>query len=360
MKKLLKITLTLLFAATLLTGCGSKNVEYLKDMKKPDKFLTLGQYKGIEVSAKKTEITDEYMDRYIEFMLSQLATNEDVVGRPVQEGDLVNIDFAGFMDGEQFEGGTSQGYNLEIGSHSFIDGFEDGLIGANIGDKLSLNLTFPENYGKQELAGKAVVFEVTVNSIAEEKIPELTDELVGTFGFDDCSTVEDLREKLRKEFDQDATTAYEQNVKEQIAKAVTDNAQFITIPEKMTERHLSMLKNKLTSDATAAGMQLKDYLLTYYGLTADTYEEGMRVNAEESAKQMMVFQAIAVKEGIKTTQQDINDSMAADAAGMGISVEDYKASLDMPAYEEYVLSNKVLEYLIGEAVITAPAEVEEE
>ena len=162
----------ILAASALLCACGSR--EYLKDVKASD-YVTLGDYTGLEVNEEKTEINDTIVNDYIEsYLLPSFATVEEVTGRSVEEGDTVNIDYAGYLNGEQFDGGTASGQNLTIGSHRFIDGFEDGLIGANAGDTLSLNLTFPDPYPNDpDLAGKPVVFEVTVNSIGVQKVPEL-------------------------------------------------------------------------------------------------------------------------------------------------------------------------------------------
>lgn len=177
MKKKICVTAAVLSASLLLTACGNK--EYLKNIK-AEKYVTLGEYKGITATAEKQEVTDELVEELIaDSYLAAKAEKLPVTGRTVQEGDVVNIDFAGYRDGVAFEGGTAAGFDLTIGSGQFIAGFEEGLIGANIGDQLSLDLKFPDYYpGNPDLEGQPVVFEVTVNSIAESKNPELTDELV--------------------------------------------------------------------------------------------------------------------------------------------------------------------------------------
>ena len=359
MKKRMLCLLSACLAMILLAGCGAKDVAYLKDIRKIDQYVTLGQYKGLKAEAVKSEITDEYMDMYLEYMLSQLTTYEEVTGRPVQLWDTVNIDFTGFIDGEQFEGGSSEGYDLEIGSNSFISGFEDGLIGANIGDTVILDLAFPDPYNNNpDLSGKPVTFEVKINSISEGIIPELTDELVVSFEIPDVTTAEAFRARLKEEFEADAETVYRQTIKEQLAKAVTDNAT-VTVPEKMTQRQYDMLIKQLSKLAAEQNMELKNYLLMYYNLTSDNYEEELRKTAEESAKQTLVFRAVADAEGITVTEQDLEDNISYDAKQVGMTPEEYKASLDEASYEEYVLSIKVLDYLMGEAVITEPAELED-
>lgn len=355
MKKRISALLLISLIVSMLAGCGQKDAAYLKDIKKVDKYVTLGQYKGLEATAKKTEITDEYMDRYIEYILSMYTEYEEVTGRPVQVGDTVDIDFDGYMDGELFEGGSSTGYNLEIGSNSFISGFEDGLIGANVGDKVTLDLNFPDPYtNNPDLSGAPVTFEVKINKIQETVIPDLSDEIVASFGIEGVTTADEFRTLLREEFEADAEATYKQMVKEQLVAAVTENAT-VTVPDKMSDRHYDMLINRLKKEAEAQNLELKDYLLMYYGLSSDKYEDTIRENALESAKQMLVLKAVAQAENIQITKKDIEDNMAYDAEQTGITVEAYKADLDQDAYEEYVMSVKVLDYLMEQAVVSEPA-----
>ena len=212
-----------LTAAALLCACGSK--EYLRDIKASD-YVTLGSYTGAEVNEEKMEINDAIVDDYIEsYLLPSFTTVEEVTGRSVEEGDTVNIDYAGYLDGEQFDGGTASGQNLTIGSHRFIDGFEEGLVGANVGDKLSLNLSFPDPYPNDpNLAGKPVVFEVTVNSIGVQVTPELNDEFavkVGeTMGIENCTTVQDLKDDLTRRFKEQEDLQFETAVENDLTNTI--------------------------------------------------------------------------------------------------------------------------------------------
>ena len=171
-----------------LTGCGSN-----EKAKKYSKYVELGDYKGIEYTMDVAEVTDDQVNQQIDSFLDGLAETEEVTDRAVEDGDTVNIDFTGTKDGEEFEGGSSEGYDLVIGSGSFIDGFEDGLIGHEIGDEVSLDLTFPEEYPQNEdLAGQDVNFKVTINSISVKNTPELTDKVVADNT--DYDNVEDYKE----------------------------------------------------------------------------------------------------------------------------------------------------------------------
>ena len=170
MKKKIMSLAAVVLTAGMLSACG-KDAAYLSEIKASD-YVTLGEYKGIEVTQPEPEVTDEYVDSYIEYLRSQRAVAVEVTDRTtVQEGDTVNIDYTGYRDGVAFEGGTAQGDSLTIGSGRFIDGFEEGLIGTSVGETVTLELTFPDNYTNAELAGAAVTFDVTVNSISVSETP---------------------------------------------------------------------------------------------------------------------------------------------------------------------------------------------
>ena len=174
MKKHVRLTLCCAAAVMLAAGCGKKSdtAETTTAAETTEAEITdkgevtkLGQYKGIEVTKEDTTVTDAELDQRIASILQANPEITEITDRPAQEGDTVNIDYVGMKDGVAFDGGTAEGYDLELGSGAFIDGFEDGLIGANVGEERSLNLTFPEDYGNADLAGQAVVFYVTVNKI---------------------------------------------------------------------------------------------------------------------------------------------------------------------------------------------------
>ena len=215
----------------------------------PEEFVTLGEYKGITVEVAAPSVSDEDVENQLQSIFSSNPPMVEVTDRAVQDGDTVNIDYVGkYADsGEAFEGGTAQGADLVIGSNSYIDGFESGLIGVNKGDTVDLNLTFPENYGAADLAGKDVVFTVTVNSISV-KSDEMTDEwaagLGATFsnvqedaGDRVVTNLEDLREYIRIGLTKDAEDSYKTNVENAVLEAVTANSDFKSVPENLYNRY---------------------------------------------------------------------------------------------------------------------------
>ncbi|MBR4993086.1 MAG: FKBP-type peptidyl-prolyl cis-trans isomerase, partial [Lachnospiraceae bacterium] len=203
-----------------------------------EKCLTLGEYKGVTAEVPATEITDEAVETELANVYAQDPNMVDVTDRAVESGDTVNIDYVGkYADTlEAFEGGTAEGALLTIGSHSYIDGFEDGLIGANIGETRDLNLTFPENYGATDLAGKEVIFTVTVNSI-QTADGEPTDEWVAAKNLEGVTNLEEFKENLRTQLQEDAEYQRDSLLQDAVLSAVMENTTFNEVPEKLYNRY---------------------------------------------------------------------------------------------------------------------------
>lgn len=342
-------------AAVLLTACGSK--EYLKDIK-AEKYVTLGTYTGIEVEEKEPAVADGVVDSYINYILAQKATTKEVTGRAVQEGDVVSIDYAGYQDGVAFDGGTGS-YDLTIGSGSFIDGFEDGLIGHEVGEKISLDLTFPDPYqNNPDLAGKPVVFEVTINAISESETPELNDEFVAGLAIENVSTVDEFRDYVYNIFYQDAQSTYDNTVKADITDKIMAGCTFEKLPDEMIDRYYNGLVDEMTALAKNQNMTLVDYLNRYYGLDATTYEDKLKEIALTRGQQYVMMQAIADKEGIQITDEDVDQEIQRRVEAYGYaSADEYKKSTDVEALKEYLLANKVMDFLIENAnITTVPAD----
>ncbi|MDE5931253.1 MAG: trigger factor [Lachnospiraceae bacterium] len=353
MKKKILLLAAATLAAGMLSACG-KDVAYLSEIKASN-YVTLGEYKGIEVTQPEPEVTDEYVDSYIEYLRSQRTVTVEVTDRKtVQEGDTVNIDYTGYRDGVAFEGGTAQGDNLTIGSGRFIDGFEDGLIGTSVGETVTLELSFPADYINTELAGAAVAFDVTVNSISVSETPELTDELVQGFGIAECSTVEELRTYVYDVFYAEAVSLYEDAIASDITQAVMANSIFSEPPEKMVKRYQDVLIESMTAQASAYGVDLDTFMLNYYNMDTESYLEVFRDDATTMAQQYIMFQAIADAEGLNPTKDEIAQKMEEEALSFGYgSVDAFKEEVGEEVFYEYLISETAMEFLKDNAVIKA-------
>lgn len=349
MKKRIRLTAAVMASAILLSACGSK--EYLKDIK-ADKYVTLGNYTGIEVEENEPVVADGLVDSYINYVLSAHAESVEVTDRAVQEGDTVSIDYAGYRDGVAFDGGTGSN-DLTIGSHSFIDGFEDGLIGHNIGENVTLNLKFPDPYeNNPDLAGKPVVFEVTINAIKVKEIPELDDAFVQSLGLEQCQTVQEFKDYVYNTFYQDAVNTYENSIKNSITDSVMANCTFKEIPDEMVDRYYNTLIAGMTTQAASQGMTLDQYMSSYYRMDAATYPGKLRENALTTTQQYVMFQAIADAEGITVSEEEIQEEVDSRVESYGYeSAEAFEANTDMETFKEYLMAEKVMAFLMENAVI---------
>jgi len=327
-----------------------------------DEYVTLGDYKGLEVVSTVQSIGDEEVDSYIEYMLSSTSGElEEVTDRDVIEnGDVANIDYVGKKDGVAFDGGTAEGYDLGIGSGSFIPGFEEGLVGVKKGETVDIELTFPENYRAPDLAGAEVVFTVTVNGIYKEIKPEFNDAFVAELAIENVSTTEEYRSYLKNMMEENEKQYALQDVQTQLLAMVTENATVSGTPQELVDRFYQVNINNMTYNAMMYGMDLQTFVSSYYGLDEESFEAETVAAAEESAKQALVCLKIASEENIVVTEEEINAAVEESYAEYGYpSAEEFKATIDMDEYKDSLLLNKIVDFLVENATITEVPELTE-
>lgn len=359
MKKTILMLMLGLAAAGLIAGCSKKTAKEAGGQESgaaesqaaetvdltglDNGTVTLGEYIGVTVTKASTEVSPEEWE---EAVLQDFSSYTDYaeVDRAVQDGDMVNIDYAGLLDGVAFEGGTAQSYDLSIGSGSFIEGFETGLIGAKKGEKVSLNLTFPEDYQSTELAGKAVVFEVTVNAVKEQKTPELNDEFVKEQG--EFSTVEEYKDSILQGLLAEKNSSAENQLMSDIYDVVLKGCTVELNQETVEANYTDILAN-YTNQATAYGMDLTSFA-AMFGMDENGFKEALKSQASSVVEQRLIVNAIAQKEGIQITDED----RTALAAEMGYeSAETMIEQAGKFSVDDYVMNQKVMEFLISKAVI---------
>ena len=330
----------ILAVSTLVTACGSK--EYLKDIKASD-YVTLGNYIGIEAEAPEPAVEDGMVDMYLAYYVMPQIPTDEVTGRAIEEGDTVNIDFVGYLDGETFEGGTGSNYDLTIGAHQFIDGFEEGLIGVNAGETVSLDLTFPDPYrSNTELSGAPVVFEVTVNSIGRKDI----DAYVLTLGLEGCSTEEDFREYLYNVFYNNAVLNYEETIESKLTNTIMAGCTFKEPPTEMVERFAQNIENERSSLAAQYGMTLESYMLNSAGMDEATYKEQFKTEAVTEAQQYIMYQAIADAEGLNPTDEQLQEEIGSIVEVYGYESEEaFRENTDMEMFKEQLMRRNVMDFL---------------
>ena len=311
-----------------------------------EKYVKLGEYKGLEVVQPMPEVTEEQRDSYINYLLSLNPSDG------AKNGDTVNIDYVGTLDGVAFDGGTAAGQNLTLGSGRFIEGFEEGLVGAKVGDTVELNLTFPENYRAAEMAGKSVIFTVTVNTIMAAQPQELNDAYVK--GLDNgCANVEEYKQYVYDLLMEDATAAYEDAIENSLVNMLMDSCEFIKEPpQAMVDNYEEVLVNNLTAEAASYGMTLEQMMSLVYGTDTASYGIEIKEQAVRFAKQSLMLQAIADKEGLSVSEEELQTEMEElAAAGAYESVEELKKVLDAERYKESMMAQKVMGMLRENAIV---------
>lgn len=286
--------------------------------------VKLGDYKGLEIEKQETELSDDELQEAIDHSLGHLAemvVKEDGV---VENGDTVNIDFSGSVDGEEFEGGQAEGYDLEIGSGSFIPGFEEQLEGMKVDEEKDVVVTFPEEYHAEELAGKEVTFKTKVNEIKFKEVPELTDEIANELDAE-ANTVDEYKENLRKRLAEQKATDAENVEKEEAITKATDNTT-IDIPEAMVNTELDRMVSEFAQRIQQQGLDLQTYF-QISGQDESQLREQMKDDAEQRVKTNLTLTAIAEAEKIEATDEDIDKELEKMSKQFNISVEDIKNTL---------------------------------
>lgn len=292
--------------------------------------FTLGQYKGLTVKVPRHEVTDHDVDHYIEHFRQQSAKFEDVE-REVKNGDNVLIDFMGFVDDEAFEGGEANDYPLTIGSHTFIDTFEEQLIGAKKGDKIDVNVTFPENYGHEKLAGKPATFKVEIKQVREMILPELDDKFVSDTT--EYETVEEYKKSIFAHIQSMQENSNKQELYYQLVHAVLNNTE-MEIPETMIQSRIDNTIKDMNDSIAAYGMTLGDYL-AQTGTSLDEYILSLRDKTIEGIKIRHIYRKLIEVENLNVTAEELAEN-----------TKDLKDQQAIANKENELLIDKIMKFLI--------------
>ena len=266
--------------------------------------VTLGQYKGVKVDKADLEVTEEEVTAEIDKERDKNSRTVDVTDRAVKDGDIATIDFEGFMDGVAFEGGKGSDYPLTIGSHAFIPGFEEELIGAQIGVETEVNVTFPEDYQAEELAGKPAVFKCTVKRLQEKQLPELDEDFVGEVS-EESDTVEEYREEIRKKLEKRKTDEAKAVKEDAVVDAIIADAK-MDIPEAMIETQQRQMVQDYAQRMQSQGISMEQYM-QFTGMTGEMLLEQVKPQVMKKIQSRLVLEAAA--EGIQVTEEEIAEEL---------------------------------------------------
>ena len=328
-------------------GRGKKLKFTVEVFVRPD--VELGEYKNLGIVKTVDEVTDDDVNAEIERARDRASRWVEVSDRPAKLDDQVNIDYAGFLGDEQFEGGTAQGHELVLGSGSFIPGFEEQLVGAEVGSDVEVNVTFPEKYHSEELAGKAVVFKVKVNGIREKEMPALDEDFVKEVS-ETADTVEEYKAEIRANLEKAADSRAETAFENEVIEAVCEKAK-VDIPNAMVEDQIDSMLRDMEMRMMYQGMKLDDYF-KYTGQTREQVREMYKDSARERVLTQLVLEAVKKAEDIQATEEETDAEISRYAEQNKKSLEDFKAMLsdsDKEYFAEAAAMKKTVEFLKANA-----------
>lgn len=268
--------------------------------------VELGQYKGVKVDKADVEVTEEEITAEIDKERDKNSRTVDVTDRPVKDGDIATIDFEGFVDGAAFEGGKGTDYPLTIGSHAFIPGFEEELVGAELGVETDVNVTFPEDYQAEELAGKAAVFKCTVKRLQEKQLPELDDDFVSEIS-EESDTVEEYKEEIRKKIEKRKMDEAKAVKEDAVIDAIIADAK-MDIPEAMIETQQRQTVQEYAQRMQSQGISMEQYM-QFTGMTNDMLLEQVKPQVMKKIQSRLVLEAVAAAEDIQVTDEEIDQEL---------------------------------------------------
>ena len=322
---------------------------------KPD--VKLGAYKGINIKKVEYNVKDEDVEADIKRLQERNSRLVEVEGRAAENGDTATIDFSGSVDGEKFQGGTSENYPLVLGSGSFIPGFEEQVVGMKVGEEKDVNVKFPENYQEENLKGKDAVFAVKLNKLEKKELPEVNDEFIKDAA--GVETVEEYKKQTRERLEKQAKEKGDAETENNIVKAISDGAE-VEIPDAMIENQIDMMVRnaEYRLGMQYGGMKLEDYL-RYMGSNMADFREGYRAQAADTVKSQLVIDKIIREEAIKAEDAEIDAKIVEFAEKANKPLDEYKKDVDA-SQREYIANdiviNKLFDFLKENNVLTADAE----
>lgn len=310
--------------------------------------VKLGKYKGVEVKKIEHKVTAEDVNHELKHMAEKNVRVVTVEDRAVKEGDLTTIDFVGTVDGVEFDGGKSENYELEIGSHSFIAGFEDQIIGMKKDEVKDINVTFPEDYFTKDLAGKPAVFKVTLHEIKEKQYPEMDDEFAKDVS--EFDTMEELKKDIKKKLKEDNDHRAKHETENAVVEAVVKDAK-VDIPSGMIEMEIDNMENDMNTRLQYQGLNLEQYL-KFVNKSRDDFRSEMKPQAETTVKTRLVLEAVAKEDKIEALDEEIKEKVAEMAKAYGRPEDELMKNEEFKKYiADSIVSENTVKFLVDNAVI---------
>ena len=304
--------------------------------------VKISSYTGMKIRKYAYTVSDADVEAEIVRVQERNARKIEVTDRPAQNGDTVNIDFVGTVDGVKFEGGEAEGFDLTLGSGQFIPGFEDQVVGMSIGETKDVNVTFPENYQAEALAGKPAVFAVKVNAIQGKELPEVTDEFIKEAT--GSETIEEFKVKAKERLEKQAESKANDATENSILEAIAANTE-VEIPQAMIEREIDGLVQKFEYQLMYQGLKLQDYL-DFLKISKEEFRKNYEEQAKKNVTNQLIISHIIAAEKIEATEEEVEAKVAEQAASVGKTSEEYKKNMD-PRQFNYIRSDIVITKLFN-------------
>ncbi|MBE6692733.1 MAG: trigger factor [Ruminococcaceae bacterium] len=309
--------------------------------------VVISEYKGLEVEKDSVEVSDEDVSKDIDSVRERNSRMLTVEGRPAANGDEATIDFEGFLDGVAFDGGKGEKYPLVLGSGSFIPGFEEKIIGKNVGDEFDIDVTFPEDYGAENLAGKAVVFKIKLHELKVKELPELDDEFVKDVS--EFNTVEEYKADVRAKLTERREKTVENKLENDLIDALIANTQ-VEVPACMIDQEVDAQVRDYEYRLSSQGISI-DMYFQYTGMTMEQLRESLKTDAEKQVKVRLALGKVAKTEKIKALKKDLEAEYKKIATGYNVDIETVKSSIPEENISEDIVLRKAIDFIKENAVI---------
>lgn len=348
MKKQVFAAAAAVIIAGMVSGCGQELT---------NEYVTVKMYKGLEVpQVTSTEVTDEMVEQTIQSNLSLQAEKAAVTDQAAQEGDWVNIDYTGYLDGETFDGGSAEGYDLELGSGTFIGateeyaGFEEQIAGHSTGEEFDITVQFPDPYTNADMAGKVAQFHIVLNEIYTMVEPELTDEWV-TSNSETSKSVDEYREEIRTQLEENNEATTQEQLSTSVQQALLDSLEIKSYPEEIVEAQVADMKSYYSDMAGYYNMELSDFIETYLQVSEDDFNAKLKENAEQTAAFDEAVKLIADKENLNLTDEEYEEKIQQYAEEHDAEdVEAYKEEVGEDVLKRAILRDEVTAYLVENCI----------
>ena len=321
--------------------------------------VTLGKYNGVTVTKVDIDVTEEEIDTEVENQRNTNSRTVTVTDRPIQNGDTAVIDFEGFVDGVAFEGGKGENHSLEIGSHSFIDNFEDQLVGKNAGDEVEVNVTFPEQYQAPDLAGKPAVFKVTIHEVKAKELPELNDEFAQDVS--EFDTLAEYREDVKKKLTERKENAAKRAKEDEAIKKICEKSK-MDIPDAMIDMQVQNMIDEFAQRIGQQGLTLDQYM-QFSGSTMDKLKEQVRPEAVDRIQSSLVLEQIAKEENIEVSEEDVNAEIEKMAAMYGMEADklkEYVGDSEKESMKKDIAIQKAVDFVMANVKERAKAKTKKD